>query len=101
MFPRAFQHPVFDGRWLNWTGLVSKLPVTEDYVPMLPWVGVLLWGLALGLLLLRSRPGWLMGGLPWAMRPLAVLGRWSLSFYMLHQPVFIGVLMAWQYGHPR
>jgi len=22
------------------------------------------------------------------------LGRWSLRFYMLHQPVFIGALMA-------
>ena len=24
----------------------------------------------------------------------AVLGRWSLSYYMLHQPVMIGLLMA-------
>jgi peptidoglycan/LPS O-acetylase OafA/YrhL len=32
------------------------------------------------------------GPLPGAARPLAVLGRWSLSFYMLHQPVLIGLL---------
>jgi uncharacterized membrane protein len=101
VLPRLFHHPVFDGRWLNWTGLVSKLPVTEDYVPLLPWLGMLLWGVALGLLLLRSRPAWLSGGLPRAFGPLAVLGRWSLSFYMLHQPVFIGTLTAWQHWHPR
>ena len=34
------------------------------------------------------------GPVPAAARPLAALGRWSLSFYMLHQPVLIGLLMA-------
>jgi len=28
--------------------------------------------------------------------PLAALGRWSLSFYMLHQPVLIGGLLLAQ-----
>jgi peptidoglycan/LPS O-acetylase OafA/YrhL len=31
---------------------------------------------------------------PGALRPLAVLGRWSLSFYMLHQPVLIGAILG-------
>jgi peptidoglycan/LPS O-acetylase OafA/YrhL len=30
------------------------------------------------------------------LQPLATLGRWSLSFYMVHQPVFIGALLGWQ-----
>jgi peptidoglycan/LPS O-acetylase OafA/YrhL len=36
----------------------------------------------------------LTGPLAAPLQPLAVLGRWSLSFYMLHQPVFIGGILA-------
>jgi uncharacterized membrane protein len=52
------------------------------------------WGVAAGQWLLsngrinRSKP--FCG----ARRQLAALGRWSLSYYMLHQPVLIGALMA-------
>ena len=94
VLPVAIAHPFFDSRWTNWVGLVTRKPVTEDYVPLLPWWGVMLWGLAAGRWLLAWRPQWLSGVLPRAAQPLAVLGRWSLSFYMLHQPVLIGLLMA-------
>jgi len=92
--PQSIQHPWFDTRWTNWIGLVTHKPVTEDYVPLLPWLGVAWWGLAAGQWLLAQRRGWLSGALPRALHPLALLGRWSLSFYMLHQPVLIGLLMA-------
>ena len=92
--PLWLQHPVFDNPWANWVGLVTRKPITEDYVPVLPWLGVMLWGLAAGQVLLQHRPDLLSGPVPAALRPLAVLGRWSLSFYMLHQPLLIGVLMA-------
>jgi uncharacterized membrane protein len=92
--PWLVQHPFFDTRWTNWVGLVTHKPVTEDYVPLLPWLGVMAAGVGLGWRLLEHRPQLLAGPLPRALRPLAVLGRWSLSFYMLHQPVLIGLLMA-------
>ena len=41
------------------------------------------------------RPHWLTGALWRPLHPMAVLGRWSLSFYMLHQPVLIGLLAAY------
>jgi uncharacterized membrane protein len=93
--PALWRHPAFDTPWLSWTGLVTHKPITEDYVPLLPWFGVLLAGLAAGQWLLARRRAWLTGALPPRLRPLAVLGRWSLSFYMLHQPVFFGLLMLW------
>ena len=91
--PYALQHPVFDSRWTNWIGLVTQRPVTEDYVPLLPWLGVVWWGVAAGMWLLERRPAWMAGPVAAAAKPLAALGRWSLSFYMLHQPVLIGLLM--------
>lgn len=87
--PLFVEAAFFDTRWTNWTGLVTHKPITEDYVPVLPWLGVML----LGFVVTRARPQLWQGGAP---RPLAVLGRWSLSFYMVHQPVLIGLLTAVQ-----
>lgn len=94
VLPHLVQHPFFDSRWTNWVGLVTRKPVTEDYAPILPWLGVMLWGLAAGRWVLAHRRGWFTGALLRPLAPLAVLGRWSLSFYMVHQPVLIGAMMA-------
>ena len=94
LLPQFVQHPFFDARSTNWIGLVTRKPATEDYVPLLPWLGVMWWGLAAGQWVLVQRRAWLTGALPAALAPLAMLGRWSLSFYMLHQPLLIGLLTA-------
>jgi uncharacterized membrane protein len=96
LLPLGAQHPLFDSRWTYWLGLVTRKPYTEDYVPVLPWLGVMLWGLAAGRWLLAQHPAALAGAVPAPLRPLAALGRWSLSFYMLHQPVLIGAILVWQ-----
>jgi uncharacterized membrane protein len=96
LLPLLWRDERFNGPALSWTGLVTRKPITEDYVPMLPWFGVLLAGLAAGQWVLQHRRHWLTGALPRALAPLATLGRWSLSFYMVHQPVFFGLLMGWQ-----
>jgi len=80
----------FNGPLLNWVGWITQKPRTEDYVPIFPWLGVMWWGMAAGQWLLRERPQWVAGAAP---KPLAWLGRWSLTWYMLHQPVLIGALM--------
>ncbi len=98
--PLLVAHPLFDHRWSNWVGLVTRKPVTEDYVPLLPWLGVMLFGVAAGQWLLARHPAWLSGPLPGAGFPvsrlLAWLGRWPLTVYLIHQPIFIGLLMGLQ-----
>jgi len=86
--------PVFlnDKGW-SWLGLVARPPVTEDFVPLIPWLGVVWWGMAAGQWLLRHRRAQLARPLPSAAAPLTWLGRWSLTWYMVHQPVMIGGLM--------
>ena len=83
---------MFNAPALNWLGLITRKPVTEDYVPLLPWIGVLWLGTLVGTRWLRepsSTPAWQAVG-PWS--ALAWLGRRSLWVYMLHQPVLIGAL---------
>jgi uncharacterized membrane protein len=82
-----------DGRWLNGLGIVTRKPITEDYVPLLPWLGVM-W-LGVGAAQWAPLRAWLARPAGAALRALAPLGRWSLSYYMLHQPVLIGLLLAW------
>jgi len=91
---------LFNSRALNWLGLVSRKPFTEDYVPLFPWLGVMWWGMASGQWLLAQRRSWLTAAVPRPLRFLAVMGRWSLSYYLLHQPVLIALVAgaAWLLG---
>ena len=82
-----------DGRALNWIGVITHKPITEDYVPLLPWLGVVLLGAAAAQ---RVPAAFLRGSAGLIGRPLAALGRWSLSYYMIHQLVLIGGLTGWR-----
>jgi uncharacterized membrane protein len=90
----TLQFPIFDTHWLNWIGMMTHKPATEDYVPLFPWFGVVLVGVAAG--------AWIAGRERAAMRSLGHLapkwlewlGRHSLLVYMVHQPVLVGVLRA-------
>jgi uncharacterized membrane protein len=93
--PFAARSPFFDPPWLVWTGLGERVPTTNDWVPLLPWFGVVLSGVAAAKI---ARP-WLEGLSVWRpgaslTRALAWAGRHSLPIYLIHQPVLLGALMA-------
>lgn len=92
--PYVFANPVFDAWPWYWLGLSTALPPSVDYVPLFPWFGVVLLGVAAGRGIL-ARPDlalwrWRAAGMP--ARVLAAAGRWSLAIYLIHQPLLIGAL---------
>jgi uncharacterized membrane protein len=89
--PFYLRSPIFDHPALWWVGLSTINPHSNDYVPLFPWFGAVLAGIAAtkfasasGILarLGKHSPG------QWA-RPLIFIGRHSLAFYLIHQPVLI------------
>jgi len=91
--PAVWSHPFFDARWTGWMGLVTHKPRTEDFVPVLPWLGVMLGGFVVGRWMQVHRPQTWQGPVPCGAGPLLKLARWPLSFYMLHQLVLIGLIL--------
>lgn len=89
----SYQSAWFDQPGWQWIGLVTYKPPTEDYVPLLPWFGVVLLGVYAGPLMQR-----LAERLQSSLRDkkligyLAAAGRYSLWIYLLHQPLMIGAL---------
>lgn len=92
--PHYLRAPFFDHPALWWVGLSVIDPPSNDYVPLFPWTGAVLLGVAaarladdLGLLgpLSGLRPG------RWS-APLSFAGRHSLVVYLVHQPVLIALI---------
>ena len=90
--PEVTSVPLFDHPALQWIGLMTFHPDSNDYVPLFPWFGIVLWGITLGRLW-RGRgavAAWRPAGK--GSRALIWAGRWSLPIYLVHQPVLFGAL---------
>jgi uncharacterized membrane protein len=93
--PRLIGSDVFNAPILAWLGLGTRVPLTNDYVPIFPWFGLVLAGISAGRVLIpRVRQARLAGrrakktfggALAWA-------GRHSLIIYLVHQPLLLAIL---------
>lgn len=95
--PALWRSAVFDAPAWQWIGLGTVLPLTFDWRPALPWIGVILAGVAAA----RTPAGqaFLIRSATWraddaVSRALAFAGRKSLWVYLIHQPVLLATLFA-------
>ena len=84
--------PIF----LLWLGIHPASFTSVDYMPILPWFGVVLIGLGIGDFLYPSgNRSYTPPGVPDSVSvPLAWLGRHSLIIYLMHQPVILLILQV-------
>jgi uncharacterized membrane protein len=98
--PWLCSSPVFDAPLMQWIGFMTHKPLTEDYVPVFPWIGVVLLGTVAGRIVvarLSKTTGASAMGAAWVdrippVKGIAWMGRHSLLIYMLHQPIMLGAL---------
>lgn len=94
--PFFYASDLFNHPSLWWVGLSTARARSSDYVPLFPWFGAVLIGIAAAKLadafglFARLRT---LGLARWG-RPLDFLGRHSLAFYLIHQPVLIGLVWS-------
>ncbi len=98
--PTLVSGPLFDRPWLLWTGLGTVFPPSNDYVPLFPWFGATLAGMALAQL--AEKAGWWARLSSWRpdmapARLAAFAGRHGLLVYLAHQPLLLALLgaVAW------
>jgi uncharacterized membrane protein len=91
--PAFLTSPAFNGLGFVWLGLASDVLPSNDYNPLLPWFGMVLVGIAVARMIPRDKwPAWQPHDV--VNRTLALIGRHSLLFYLLHQPVLLGILFV-------
>jgi uncharacterized membrane protein len=94
--PFVLTEPALDAPLLDWLGLGARSPVTNDYVPIFPWFGFVLLGLAGGRLITPLAAGAGPRSAVWTApfaRALIWAGGRSLPIYLVHQPLLLGSLL--------
>lgn len=86
--PFLFRQSFWDTPWLEWIGFGETTPRTNDYVPIFPWFAFVLMGILIGRLQSVGKADIPRNQISGA---LAIVGRWSLLIYLLHQPLLFGL----------
>lgn len=88
-----------NSNWFYWSGLLMKTPYTLDYVPLVPWFGVVLVGITVGNMFEFYSKNRQIGYYKTnnrAVRTLLILGKNSLNIYMAHMPILFTAILIYQ-----
>ncbi len=103
-FIAGYAVTLVNGPWpLLWLGIRPASFASLDYVPLFPWFGIVLAGMACGHTLYPEgeRGFRLVDPGPAVLRPFSFLGRHSLLIYFLHQPVILFMIAVLAPGAVR
>lgn len=92
--------PMFEPLWIHWIGMVETQRPALDYVPLFPWLGMVLMGITLGHWFFHTERGRNfasievgkvkgVGKISWLLEK---AGQHSLVIYLVHQPLMFGAL---------
>lgn len=96
ILPYFLSWPTFDTRWLAWVGFSETPPSSNDFVPIFPWVGLSLLGMAITKFR-QERSIFPKLSAQYDKNPavhrLGWFGRYSLIIYLVHQPILLAILI--------
>lgn len=84
---RYFHGLPVDNNYLFLFSLTSSTWVSADYYPLFPWLGVFLYGIALGRILYPQKQS-LLTRFPGS-KFFSLIGGRTLSIYLIHQPILL------------
>lgn len=96
--PQFYGHEMFNRNWLAWIGLFTVTPRSNDFVPLMPWLGPFLIGMGLTRIAVKRNLTGRLAALPTSNNVIArttrFCGRHSLAFYLVHQPILLSLVWA-------
>ena len=96
--PLFYRNEVFNPFWLSWIGLFTVPPRSNDFVPLMPWLGPFLIGMGCTRYAVSQDLTQRLAVIRTGTNPFAqatrFFGRHSLAFYLLHQPVLLSLVWA-------
>ncbi|MBB3312032.1 putative membrane protein [Rhizobium sp. BK196] len=91
VMPGVLDSHLFDPKYLAWLGFAATPDRSNDFVPLFPWAIPFLLGMGLARLAFRTNLTLRLAALGTGRTWFARLGRHSLAFYLIHQPVLIAI----------